>query len=138
MTLFTIGYGGRVPQEFVAILTDAGVRTIADVRLRPDRAAMGSYSKAKTPDKGIKRILGEAGMGYASLLELGNVFLEFDDWADRYRRLLEGSGELLTERLISLPGPVCLMCAERRPEECHRMIIAEWLADRGWEVVHLV
>ena len=138
MTIFTIGYGGREPHQFVATLTEAGVRTIADVRLRPDRAAMGSYSKAKTADKGIERILGEAGIEYVSLLELGNVFLEMDDWADRYRRLLEGSGELLTERLVSLPGPICLMCAERRPEECHRLIVAEWLLERGWDVVHLV
>ena len=138
MKLFTIGYGGREPHEFIAMLVEAGVRTIADVRLRPDRAAMGSYSKAKTPDKGIEKLLGEAGIGYASLLELGNVFLEFDDWADRYRRLLEGSGELLTERLISVPSPACLMCAEKQTEDCHRLLIAGWLAERGWEAVHLV
>ena len=138
MKLFTIGFGGRAPQELVALLSDNGIQTIADVRLRPDRAAMGAYAKAKTPDKGVERILGEAGIGYVSLIELGNLFLEFDDWADRYRRLLESAGELLTERLLSLPGPVCLLCAERRPEECHRTLIADWLAERGWEVVHLV
>lgn len=60
-----------------------------------------------------------------------------DDWRERYRRLLEGSGDLLTERLVGLQGPVCLLCAERRPEDCHRLLIAEWLADRGWTVTHL-
>ena len=137
MTLFTIGYGGREPAEFVSMLSEAGVRIVADVRLRPDRAAMGAYARAKTPDRGIQRLLGEAGIGYVSLIELGNVFMEMDDWRDRYRRLLDGSGDLLTERLLGLPGPVCLMCAERRPEDCHRLLIAQWLTDRGWMVSHL-
>ena len=77
-------------------------------------------------------------IGYASLVELGFLLPESDDWRERYRRLLVGSGELLTERLISLPGPVCLLCVERRPEDCHRTLIAGWRAERGWEVEHLV
>lgn len=104
MTLFTIGYGGRDPEQFVAMLSEAGVRTVADVRLRPGRAAMCAYARAKTPDRGIQRLLGEAGIAYAPLTELGNVFMELDDWRDRYRRLLEGSGDLLTERLAANRG----------------------------------
>ena len=138
MRLYTVGYGGRAPQAFVDLLRGAGVKTVADVRLRPDRAAMGVYVKAKTPDKGIERLLGEAGISYASLIELGNVFIDCDDWQDRYRRLLEGSGELLTERLFSLPGPVCLLCAEKQPENCHRLLVAGYLAAGGWDVVHLL
>ena len=138
MKLQTIGYGGRTPQDFVAVLKGAGVRLVADVRLRPDKAAMGAYVRAKTPDRGIERLLGEAGIGYVSLLELGNVFLEFSDWADRYRKLLEGSGQLLTERLVELPAPVCLLCAEKLPDDCHRRLIAEYLGAQGWNVEHIL
>lgn len=94
--------------------------------------------KAGTPDKGIERWLGDSGIGYRSLIELGNLFLDFDDWRERYRRLLEGAGELLTERLRGVNGPVCLLCAEKRPEECHRTLVAEYLARRdGTEVEHI-
>ena len=51
-------------------------------------------------------------IGCVFIIEHGNVFLEMEDPRDRHRRLLEGSGDLLTERLVSLPGPVCLICAE--------------------------
>lgn len=25
-----------------------------------------------------------------------------------------------------------------RPGDCHRKLVADWLAERGWEVVHIV
>ena len=139
MKLFTIGYGGAMPQAFTDCLRKAGVQTVVDVRLRPDRASMGAYVKAKTGDKGIERLLGEAGIGYRSLPELGNVFLDYDDWRERYTALLARAGDLLVSRLVEVCGPICLLCAERRPEECHRMLIAQYLASVAEnEVEHLI
>ncbi len=137
MKLFTIGYGGRMPDDLIRRLTTAGVRTIADVRLRPDRASMGVYAKAKSPDKGIERLLTSAGIGYQSLPELGNLFLDFEDWRERYAALIQCAGHLLVNRLDELETPVCLLCAERRVADCHRLQVAEFLAARGDDVEHL-
>ena len=137
MKLFTIGYGGRRPDELIHRLTLAGVRTVVDVRLRPDRASMGVYVKAKTPDRGIERLFTTADIGYRSLPELGNVFLEYEDWRQRYAALLQCAGHLLVSRLDGLESPVCLICAERRATECHRLLIAEFLAEQGHEIEHL-
>ncbi len=133
----TIGYGGRSPTELIAQLVAHGVRLVADVRLRPDRASMGYFAKAKTPDKGIERLLTEAGIAYISLPELGNPFMDFPDWRERYALLLERAGDLLTARLIGLQQPICLLCAERRPTECHRSLIADYLAARGAIMQHI-
>ncbi len=73
--LFTIGYGGRTPTQFLALLEPHRIRTVADIRLRPDRASLGIWTKAKTPDKGIEAWLLHAGYSYRSLIELGNLFL---------------------------------------------------------------
>lgn len=138
MTVYTIGYGGRTPDDFLGLLTRAGVRAVADVRLRPDRSGMGVWTKAKTPDKGIEKLLAGAGIGYHSLVELGNVFRELPDWQDRYRALIDRAGDLLVARLDVVPAPFCLMCAEKKAADCHRRPIAEFLArTRGAAVVHL-
>lgn len=138
MTIYTIGYGGRSREELVELLQKNGVRTLVDVRLRPERASMGIQVKAKTADKGIERMLTEAGIGYRSLIELGNIFLEFENWQELYRQLLETSGDLLTLRLSDLPQPICLMCAEKLVSNCHRQQISEYLVNnKGADAVHL-
>ena len=135
---FTIGYGGRKPQDFTRLLTDASVRTLVDVRLRPDRASMGVYAKAKEAGKGIAGLLAAAGVGYVSLPELGNLFLDYDDWPERYPRFLELAGPLLFDRLEGIEGPVCLMCAEKRLCDCHRRHLAAHLEKtKGWSFTHL-
>jgi uncharacterized protein (DUF488 family) len=137
MNFFTIGYGGRRPEDFTALLVKNNVKVVADVRLRPDHASMGVYVKVKSPDKGIQKLLSDAGIAYHSLPELGNVFLDCQDWRERYKQLLEKAGDLLTMRLVNLPGPICLLCAEKQATDCHRHLIAGYLASRGWEPKHI-
>lgn len=137
-TLFTIGYGGRGSADFIKLLQDRGVKTLVDVRLRPDRASMGIWVKAKTPEKGIQRLIAEGGIAYVSLPELGNVFLDYEDWAQRYTQLLERAGDLLITRLDPLERPLCLLCAEKKAVDCLRRLIAEYLAQiKHLEIKHI-
>jgi uncharacterized protein (DUF488 family) len=137
MKTFTIGYGGRTPDDLVKRLRDAGVRTVVDVRLPLDRASMGIFVKAKSPDKVIERLLATAGIACRSLPELGNLFRECDDWCERYAALIECAGHLLVSRLDELKPPLCLLYAEQRVEDCHRLRIADFLTARGAEIEHL-
>ncbi len=134
---YTIGYGGRRPDDFVALLQQHNVATVVDVRLRPDRASMGVYVQAKSSDKGIQGLLSKGSIHYISLPELGNVFRNTEDWRQRYQRLMEQAGDLLVERLVVIPGPFCLMCAEQKVTDCHRLVIARYLEGKGWEVEHI-
>lgn len=138
MPIYTIGYGGRTKQEFLELLLGSGVRAVVDIRLRPDRASMGMWSKAKTPDKGIEKVLNEAGIAYLSLVELGNVFMGAEDWQTPYRQLLDLAGELLTRRLAQAAQPYALLCAEKYARDCHRRILAEYLQrTQGTEIIDL-
>ena len=143
MKFYTIGYGGRKPQDFLNLLKQEDVKAVVDVRLRPDRASMGSYVKAKSPDKGIQRLLRENNIEYVSLVELGNVFLQYDNWRERYQQLWDIAGDILCKELIKglrqqqISTPFCLMCAERDYRKCHRELIADYLVRKGYEVKHI-
>jgi uncharacterized protein (DUF488 family) len=136
-SIYTIGYGGRKPEELLQRLKEKEIRAVADVRLRPDRSSMGIYAKSKDPAKGIEGLLAKEGIQYVSLVELGNVFLDSEDWMDRYTRLLLLAGDLLTLRLRDIPTPYCLLCAEKSAVQCHRKLIADYLAKQGHSIEHL-
>ena len=111
--VYTIGYGGRSPGEFIGSLKHNGVVAVVDIRLRPDRSSMGTYAKAKDPGKGIGGLLSRAGIRYFSVVELGNLFLDFNDWQVRYQRLMEKAGDLLVERLRHVrPAVLSDVCGE--------------------------
>ena len=137
MKIYTIGYGGRKPQEFLDLLKERDIRAVVDVRLRPDRSSMGVYTKAKDPDKGIEALLAGAGITYYSFIELGNVFRDLDDWQQRYQQLMDQAGDLLIRRLLEVAEPFCLMCAEKRANQCHRKLIGDYLAKDGHQVKHI-
>ena len=138
---YTIAYGNRKPNDFLDLLEQKGIKTIIDVRLRPDRAHLGSYKKAKDPDKGIQSLLSKANIAYISLIELGNIFIDYNDWQDRYRKYLNRIGDIfiqdVTEKLISYQEPHCLMCCEKKISNCHRKIIADYLVEQGHTVEHI-
>ncbi len=70
--------------------------------------------------------------------ELGNPYKDAPGWREDYRALLEREGEPHIREIAGMPGPVCLLCAEKKAAACHRSLVAEFMAERlGAEVVHL-
>jgi uncharacterized protein (DUF488 family) len=141
--VFTIGHGTRPADELVACLTEVGARTVVDVRRFPSSRRNPQFNR-----DALAATLADAGVGYVHAEELGG------------RR----SGEPGEERFACIRGPAfrsyaarmgrpewqealaaaladpdpCFLCAETLWWRCHRRLIAELLAARGHEVVHLV
>ena len=146
MKCYTIGYGGRKPNDFISLLQQHDVHLVIDVRIEPTRASMGSYVKAKEPSKGIEGLLGKHGITYLHIQELGNPYRENEKWQEPFEKHLIDNGNKLLSQLVKINEPFCLLCAERRVEKdglinCHRKVIADYLVsmtDLGsYEFTHI-
>ena len=142
-TLFTIGYEGLTPERLHAALKAADVSLLADVRAVANSRKRG-FSKGA-----LKAGLLEAGLGYSHFRGLGTPksgreAARADD-AGLMRRIYceevldTADGGLALDALAELAAerPICLLCFERDPARCHRRVLAERLAPRGFETVDL-
>ena len=142
-TLFTIGYEGLSPDRLHAALKAADVAVLADVRAVANSRKRG-FSKGA-----LKAGLAEAGLGYEHFRGLGTPksgreAARAHD-AGLMRRIYceevldTADGGLALDALAELAAerPVCLLCFERDPARCHRRVLAERLAPRGFDTVDL-
>jgi uncharacterized protein (DUF488 family) len=147
--LCTIGFTGKTAEEFFALLRNAGVQSVIDVR----QNRTGQLSAfAKYPDlEFFLRQIGNIGYRHAPLLaptaELRKSYQEDKDWGayeEGFLKLLKQRGVPKSFDVCGWPANVALLCTEPGPEKCHRRLVAEGLA-KHWraasddvEVRHLV
>lgn len=141
--LFTIGYEGLDSERLVGVLRSAGVAVLADVRAVANSRKRG-FSKGA-----LGTSLREAELGYAHLRSLGTPksgrqAARAGDAALMRRIYCEevldtAAGIAALDELAALAeaSPICLLCFERDPAGCHRRVLAERLAPRGFVVSDL-
>ncbi|HXF81201.1 MAG TPA: DUF488 domain-containing protein [bacterium] len=141
----TVGHSTRSLEEFLALLREAGVTVLVDVRIAP-----GSRRHPHFCQDALAAALAAVGIRYEHEPDLGGRrrirpdsphvgwrtpgFRAYADHMDSesFRRALD--------RVIALArtGTVALMCAEALPWRCHRQLIADALLARGVPVMHLL
>lgn len=141
-TIFTIGYEGTDIDRFVKTLVAVGIDAVADVRAVP-------LSRKKGFSKNVLRErLAEAGIDYLPLQTLGDpkpgreaakagnyeafraIYSAHIDQAD-VRVIVAGLAREAEH------AKVCLLCFERDPKTCHRMIVGERMEAFGFSMMHL-
>ncbi|MEH3146885.1 MAG: DUF488 domain-containing protein [Methylobacterium frigidaeris] len=142
-TIYTIGYEGADTERFAASLRGAGVTTLADVR------AVALSRKRGFSKSALRDGLAEAGIGYAHLRALGtpkagreaaragDAALMRRIYCEEVLATAAGTTALDDLAALAAREPVCLLCFEREPERCHRRVLGERLAERGFAVVDL-
>lgn len=128
--LATIGYQGSTIARVVDALRAAGVRDLIDVRAVPLSRKPG-FSKRQ-----LAAALDQVGIRYVNLRALGTpaagrLAARRGDTATMRRifgRQLEtpeAQAELAQAGEIARAAPACLLCFERDPQHCHRLLVAE-------------
>ena len=143
MRVFTIGHGTRAADELVRCLEEVGVGTLVDVRRFPRSRRNPQFN-----GEALAGTLAEAGLAYVHAAELGGRRAG-EPGEERFACLREAAFRSYAARMalpawqdalaaaLAEPAP-CFMCAETLWWRCHRRFVAELLAARGHEVVHLI
>jgi len=143
--LYTVGHGTRDLDELVAILNGAGVRKLIDARSTPRSRRFPHFGYGPLGAR-----LAAEGVGYDWRRVLGGRRrLEgrprhpglTDPAFQAYAEYMEGDAfrsAVLQLAVEAGSEAICLMCAERDPDRCHRSLIADWLVAQGHRVVHLI
>jgi len=141
--LHTIGHGTRAVEELVTSLREAGVKTLVDVRRFPTSRRNPQFNAPELEPELIA-----AGIEYRHAVELGGR-LHDEPGEERFACIRVGAFRSYAARMVTpewqaaLEEPLaepepCFMCAETPWQRCHRRLIAEQLAARGHEVLHLL
>jgi uncharacterized protein (DUF488 family) len=139
----TIGYQGAGIDDVVAALREADIDLVVDIR------AAAWSRRPEFQRRTLSARLAAAGVEYRHAPALGNPDVgreappvpDTEGWHRRFERHLSRRPAVLALRDLAATArrrPVCLMCMERRPEDCHRSLVAARLAlATGDEVRHL-
>jgi uncharacterized protein (DUF488 family) len=145
---FTIGHSTRPIAELVALLMDAEVRLVVDVRTVPRSRTNPQFNRETLPAS-----LAGHGVAYEHCPALGglrkkqpgispdtNAFWEnasFHNYAD-YALSDEFRTGMQNLQTLGHATRLTVMCAESLWWRCHRRIIADYLIAAGEEVFHIL
>jgi uncharacterized protein (DUF488 family) len=132
--ILTVGHSTHGSAAFVDLLRGAGTELVVDVRRYPGSRRMPWFGAAQ-----LSASLADAGIGYEHAEELGgrrDPVAQLQAYADHMatREFAEALARL--ER-AARERRSAMMCAEADWRRCHRRLISDALAARGWDVLHL-
>lgn len=143
--IYTIGHGNRTLDEFISLLRKQAVKSLVDVRAQPysSRFPYFSMEPLREAMESVDIVYHWAGRqlgGHrAAIADSKHHALEggmraYADYMET-EAFHRAAGQLIN---MASRSSTAIMCAERKPENCHRRLIADYLILQGIDVVHLI
>lgn len=160
-TIYTIGHSTRTLDELITALKAHEIGILGDVRAYPASRRMPYFQGPQFPpfmtheegeqQEALETTLPRAGIEYRWLRELGgrrrkirddspNLALRSPTFRNYADYMLTPEFEQAIAGLLQLAATArtCIMCSERQIYwQCHRMLISDYLALHGHEVLHI-
>jgi len=143
--IYTVGHSNRSLAELIVLLADAGIHYLVDVRRYPTSKRHPHFDSDN-----LRRACGGASVVYHwAGEELGGYRATAADsphtalderlrgYADYMRSETFARNIAWLIRLADR-SPTAFLCAEKRPQDCHRLLIADYLWSQGVAVEHLI
>jgi uncharacterized protein (DUF488 family) len=143
--IWTVGHSTHAVEMFVRLLEAHRIEVVCDVRRYP-----GSRRNPQFNVGPLRESLGDAGIAYEPFgEELGGRRkprpgggpspwrnASFRGYAE-YMETAEFAAGLERLELLARERRAAIMCAEAEWRRCHRRMISDALASRGWRVIHI-
>lgn len=145
LPLYTIGFTKKSAEQFFGLLKEACVKRIVDVRRRPNSQLAGFAN-----NRDLAWFLGElCNVDYVHIAELAPSPELLDDYR---KKRIDWPGyekrfgtQMKDAKIKDRMGAIlwsrdCFLCSEHEPYQCHRRLVAEYLA-KEWgnvDVKHLM
>ena len=143
--VWSVGHGTRPSEELVAVLREAGIGVLADVRSIPGSRRHPQFGKSA-----LTASLATAGIDYVHLRGLGgrrdalpdspHVALKVDAFRGYADHMASAEFAADYKNLVGLARArsTAFMCAETLWSQCHRRMLSDRFMVDGWSVVHLI
>jgi uncharacterized protein (DUF488 family) len=138
--LVTIGHSNLAADHFIALLKDAGVTAVADVRSLPFSRWCPWFSGKALAERLASEGIAHIALGDALGGRPRDPQLYRDGVADYEAMAARAEFAAGLERVVDeiARHRVCLLCAEREPLDCHRcLLVGRALAERGLALGHI-
>lgn len=144
--LYTIGFTEKSAEQFFGLLRERAITVVVDTRLKPD-SQLSAFAKQRDLPFFL-RTINNCDYLHHDLMppteDLLKAYRSDKDWSaysSGYRRLLQ-ERDLIhqLDRAWWADNHACLLCSEHKPDTCHRILVAEYLAQH-WsnvEITHLM
>lgn len=148
MDIYTIGHSTHTKEELLAMLYKAEIKVLADVRAFPASRKFPQFNQ-----EAMRKWLADAGIRYEHFplltgrrnksqliqdeLNSGWNNQSFHNYAD-YTLTDDFKDGIRNLERVAKDEKVAYCCSERHPSRCHRLLISNWLAAKGWDVYHII
>ena len=145
MTLYTIGHSTRLLDEFLKVLHAHSIATLMDIRAFPMSRRMPYFNR-----ESLQESLRKENIEYVWMKDLGgrrrklrddspNLALRNDSFRNYADYMLTPAFHEAAQYVSQFAqrAPTAIMCAEKVFFHCHRMLVSDYFALHGTEVLHI-
>ena len=139
--IFTIGYAAKNARDFFTILKQAGVRKVIDVRLY-NTSQLAGFTKRQDIKYFLQAIVGAEYIHLLIMAPTKQLLNDYKKGLINWQQYETQFKEIITHRQIEkhiMPkntDMVCFLCSEAKADNCHRRLVAEYLAEY-WQNVSI-
>ena len=146
MIVYTIGHSTRAIEEFIDLLKAHRIEVLIDIRSFPMSRRLPHFNR-----ENMEKSLADAGIEYLWMNDLGgrrkrelqdspNIALRNDSFRNYADYMLTPSFQQAVKELLQIATAkrTAIMCAEAVYFRCHRMLVSDFLAAHGHEVLHIL